>query len=117
MIELVEPKFEMDAFKKTIARTHVLPDINGKPMTHLFYDAADKLIAVGHGPGPYFSQYFPLEHLANMKAYMQAKFDSEEIDRVDREVKAAAKQLAIEAAQAEKDARRLAMKALHAKPE
>lgn len=114
--KLVEPKFEMSAFMSTVARTDKYTRIDGEVFS-MFFDAADNAIAMGIGPGPYFMQFFPFAHITEMLAYNKAKFESEEVERLEREAKAESKRREAEAAQAEKDARRLAMKALHAKPE
>ncbi len=116
MTELVEPKFEMDAFKRTVVRTDKYKRIDGETIT-MFFDVDGHAIGMGMGEGPYFMQFFPFSYMSALLDYNKAKADLETTERLEREAKAEAKRLATEAAQAEKDARRAAMKAIHAKPE
>lgn len=114
--KLVEPKFEMSAFMSTVARTEKYTRLDGEVIS-MFFDAAGNAIAMGIGPGPYFMQFWPFAHTSEMLEYNKAKLESEEAECAERDVKAESKRREAEAALAEKDARRLAMKALHAKPE
>lgn len=114
--KLVEPKFEMDAFKRTIVRTEKLLSLEGKVMS-LFYDKDGKAIAMGMGEGPYFMQFFPFEYIRAQLDFKAAKAHEEAEEIRIREENAAKKLAEREAAQAAKDARRLEMRALHGKSE
>jgi hypothetical protein len=115
-VKLMEPKFEMDAFKLTIARTEKLRLLDGSIIS-LFYDKDGKGIAMGMGEGPHFMQFFAFEYIREQLDFKAAKESAEAEEIRLREEAAAAKLREREAAQAAKDARRLEMKALHAKPE